>query len=56
MQPFLSSLSVDDLSALLFFLILFLIPAVIWLCHDLDRRWTDHWCVRAAARAPRRKL
>jgi isoprenylcysteine carboxyl methyltransferase (ICMT) family protein YpbQ len=52
MQALLSSLSISDLSALLFLIVLFLIPATIWLCHDLDRRWTAH---RIAARAPRRK-
>ena len=53
MPTFLSSLSVDDLTMLLFAIIMFLIPLMIWLFWDLERRWQHRWRRRVGARALR---
>jgi hypothetical protein len=55
MPTFLSSLSVDDLTTLLFAIVLLLIPLMIWLFWDLEQRRQDGWRRRVAARALRPK-
>ena len=55
MLPF-SSLPIEALNTLLFVVVLPLIPLMICLCWDLERRLQNQQRLRVAARALRRRM